>query len=43
MGWARLPNSLHTSDPVELEDASLALDYWLGRHQEDHDRGEPNE
>ena len=35
--------TLDTSDPMELEDAALALGYWLGRDREDHYPGEPDE
>ena len=34
--------TLDTGDPVELEDAYLALDYWLGKPQE-ADHGHPIE
>lgn len=34
--------TLDTSDPVELEDTCLALDYWLGNHEEAH-QGAPTE
>ncbi len=33
---------LDTSDPVELEDAALALAYWLGRDPEHHYPYEPS-
>jgi len=35
--------TLDTSDPVELEDAALALGYWLGRDREDYYPYQPNE
>lgn len=35
--------TLDTSDPVELDDAALALGYWLGRDREDYFPDEPRE
>ena len=35
--------ALDTSDPAELEDATQALDYWLGKPQPDHHRDQPSE